>query len=56
MRCAALGHSESRIEYQALSRLRPFTTIAWRKMPSKRKPSRSAARRDGAFRLSHFHS
>ena len=32
------GHSRSVIENQAVSRLRPLTTSAWRKIPSKRNP------------------
>ena len=42
--CGA-GHSLSSIANQAVSRLRPLTIMCWRKMPSKVKPKRSAARR-----------
>src|SRR5207248_447354 len=40
------GHSRSVIENQAVSRLRPLTTSAWRKIPSKRNPYRAAEARD----------
>src|SRR6266550_81439 len=50
------GHSASVIEYQAVSRLRPLTTMCWRNTPSKVKPKRSAARRDAVFSALHFHS
>ncbi|MFC5040094.1 hypothetical protein [Ornithinimicrobium kibberense] len=50
------GHPRSVIANQVVSRLRPLTTIAWRHVPSSSKPSRRAARREGALRLSHFHS
>src|SRR5690606_13726570 len=54
--CSRCGHSLSIIENQAVSRLRFFTTVAWRKIPSKVKPKRKAAARDAAFRAWHFHS
>ena len=50
------GHSPSSIEYQAVSRLRPLTTMCWRNTPSKVNPKRSAARRERALAASHFHS
>ena len=34
----AAGHSPSRSEYQAVSRLRPLTIMCWRKTPSKVNP------------------
>jgi hypothetical protein len=37
------------MEYQAVSRFSPFTTMWLRKMPSKVKPKRVAARREGAL-------
>lgn len=51
-----LGHSESNIENHAVSRLRPRAIICCLNVPSYLKPRRSAARREGAFRLLHFHS
>src|SRR3546814_10125927 len=48
------GHPPSTIENQAVSRLRPLYMVACRNSPSYWKPSRAAAVRDGAFRLSHF--
>src|SRR5947209_16974856 len=42
--------------YHALSRLRPFTIMCFRKTPSNVNPKRSAARRDATLRTSHFHS
>src|SRR5450759_2397771 len=50
------GHSPSTIENQAVSRLRPLTTMCWRKTPSNTNPNLSAARRDGRLSASHFHS
>ena len=50
------GHSPSRIEYQAVSRFSPFTTMCWRNTPSKVKPKRRAARFEGSFLSLHFHS
>ena len=50
------GHSWSTSAYQAVSRLWPLITRCWRKIPSKRRPNRSAARREAAFRALHFHS
>src|SRR2546423_900800 len=50
------GHSESMIEYHAVSRFRLLMTLWCRKTPSNVKPKRSAARFDPAFSLSHFHS
>jgi hypothetical protein len=52
----AAGHSSSSIEYQAVSRLRPLMISSLRKIPSKRKPKRSAAAREPAFSALHFHS
>ena len=43
------GHSLSSIENQAVSRFWPFTTMCWRKMPSKVNPKRRAARREGVL-------
>src|SRR6266849_1563601 len=43
------GHSPSMIENQAVSRLRPFTTMCCRNTPSYVNPNLSAARRDGSF-------
>ena len=40
----------------AVARLRPLGIMCWRKMPSKVKPKRNAARRDGALSAAHFHS
>src|SRR5216684_193494 len=40
------GHSESNVENQAVSRLRPLMIMCWRKTPSKTKPRRRAARRE----------
>lgn len=50
------GYSLSMIEYHAVSRLRWCTTTACRNMPSKVKPKRVAAAREGALSASHFHS
>src|SRR5207248_6407933 len=50
------GHSESMIENQAVSRLRPLSTRWCRKRPSNVKPKRSAARLEPAFSSLHFHS
>ena len=50
------GHSSSIIANQAVSRLRPFTIMWRRKMPSNENPSLAAATRDRAFSASHFHS
>ena len=50
------GHSPSRIEYHAVSRLRPLMIMCWRKTPSNVTPKRSAAARERALRASHFHS
>ncbi len=50
------GHSASVIENHVVSRLRCLYTMACRNNPSKVKPNRNAAWREGAFRLSHFHS
>src|ERR1700692_3659990 len=50
------GHSESNMENQAVSRLRPLMIMCWRKTPSKTKPRRRAARREGWFNALHFHS
>jgi hypothetical protein len=53
---ATAGHSQSRIENQAVSRLRPFTTRSCRNTPSKRNPRRRAARFEASLASSHFHS
>jgi hypothetical protein len=50
------SHSPSSRENYAVSRFRCRTTRCCRKMPSKVKPSRSAAVRDFSLRESHFHS
>ena len=50
------GHSPSRIEYHAVSRLTPLTIMCWRKTPSNVKPKRSAARRERSLAALHFHS
>src|SRR5215472_8452318 len=50
------GHSPSVMEYHAVSRFRPMIMRCCRKTPSKTNPNRSAARREGALALSHFHS
>ena len=54
-RALTAGHSVSSMANHAVSRLRPLMIICCRKMPSKVKPSRSAARRDGAMSALHFH-
>ena len=51
-----VGHSESSIAYQAVSRFRPFTIMCWRNTPSRTKPSRPAARCEPTFSALHFHS
>src|ERR1700704_5788982 len=50
------GHSQSSIEYHAVSRLCLFWIMCRRNMPSNENPSRSAARRDGSLSALHFHS
>src|ERR1700733_8812342 len=50
------GQSESNMANQAVSRLRPLMIMCWRKTPSKSKPRRRAARREGWFSALHFHS
>ena len=53
---ASSGHSRSVMANQAVSRLRPLTTMCWWNTPSKRNPKRRAAWREGALSASHFHS
>src|SRR5207248_3077780 len=50
-----VGHSESIIENQAVSRFTPLMIMCCRKMPSKVNPSRSAAAREGSLCELHFH-
>src|SRR5712691_192809 len=52
----ARGHSESSMANHAVSRFLPLIIMCWRKIPSKVKPKRKAARREAAFSASHFHS
>ena len=53
---SSADHSASIAANQAVSRLRPFTTDACRKIPSKLNPSLCAARREALLQASHFHS
>jgi len=41
--------SATMMENQTVSRVRPLTTVAWRKVPSNVNPKRNAAARDGAL-------
>ena len=55
-RTFASGHSESSIEYHAVSRFSPLIIMCWRNTPSNVNPNRPAARFDFSFAALHFHS